>query len=264
MKCAVSLFCLCLFMSQGYAYNSNDSVCIKGVVRPENTRYPFKILKHVSVSLLKNDQTIGKTFSDDSGKFQLRCALKDVKASLQLLLEARSGQPVITYDSICPYLINKTSDRYFDRYVNLNTKMLHNNEVFIEVLMSAPLLYTNHCMAFNLDDSCVTNLPCLSKNKDTMCICIGNSYKRLRLIDQNIVPTVWVRSYYTDHADSAKMRAEKVMDLLKNYVDIDIKYVKIVPVSWSENDKFEDPYTPRFNYVVVNIMLERITREKDH
>lgn len=263
MKWSLALLCFCLNLMPCLAFKSNDSIWIRGVVRPDNSRYPFKILKNVSVSLLKQDQSIGKTFSDDSGKFQLRCSLKDLKRPLQLLFEARAAQPVVTYDSVCPYIVNKTSDRYFDRYVDVRKDMLLGNEIYKEVYMSPPLLYANNCMAFKLDENCVAALPCLSKNKDTMCMCIGNSYERLTLIDQKLLPTVWIRSYYIDNADSARIRAEKVMDLLIKDYKIADKHIKILPVYWSENGKFEDLYTPRCNYVVVNIMIEKIMSEKD-
>lgn len=245
-----------------FATTIKDSIWIKGVVRPDNTKYPFRILKHVSVSLLKNDCTIDKTFSDDSGKFQLRCAKKDLKDALQLLAEARSSQPVVTYDSVCPYIVYKTSDRYFDRYVNVSLDMLLGNQIYKEVLMSPPLLFTNNCMIFKMEEDCVANMPCVSKDKDTMCACIVNSFNRIT--DQDIVPTIWVRSYYTDHADSARLRAEKVANWLKGDYKILDKYIKIVAESKSENEKFEDAYTPRCNYVMVNIMIEKIMSEKDH
>lgn len=264
MKWLLALICFYLNLMPCLAFTSEDSVWIRGVVRPDNTRYPFKTLKNVSVSLLKRDQSISKTFSDDSGKFQLRCSRKDLKVPLQLMFEARTDQPVVTYDSVCPYIVNKTSDRYFDRYVDVHSDMLVGNEIYREVYMSPPLLYSNNCMTFTLDENCVTALPCLSKNKDTMCICIGNIYQRLTLIDQKLLPTVWIRSYYTDNADSARIRAEKVMDLLVKDYKIEDKHVKIMPVYWSENDKFEDLYTPRCNYVLVNIMVEKIMSEKDH
>jgi hypothetical protein len=244
------------------AESHKDSVWIKGVVRPDNSHYPFKILKHVSVSLLNHDRTIGKTYSDDSGQFQLRCSRKDLKDSLQLLAEARSSQPVITYDSVCPYIVYKTSDRYFDRYINLTEKMLSNRDVYTEILMNPPLLYINNCMRFNFNSDCANELPCLSRDKDTMCICIGNLYNRL--MAQNIVPTVWVRSYYNDHSDSAILRADNVVSQLKTQYNIEAKYIKIEVLNLKDGDAQKLTTLESCNYVQVNLIALKIVSEKDH
>lgn len=262
MKQACLFFVIVLSALKVEAMSSNDSIYIKGLVRPEEAKYPFKVLKHVSVSVLKNDTVIQRTFSDQNGCFQLKCSKKDLKNNLRILAEARSSQPVVTYDSICPYRVFKTSDGYFDKYVNLSDTQVFKDTIQLDIKMSAPLNMSTTCMRFNLKGNCQSEEPCLSQHPDTMCICVANSFNRINKHDIELVLTL--RSYYTDHADSAQLRAEQMADLFQNKYSINRKSIKIEVYNSNENNGKEVSSSANCNYILVSFIGYNKAPKKDH
>ncbi|MFM6983990.1 MAG: hypothetical protein ACKOXF_07645 [Chitinophagaceae bacterium] len=262
MKVAALILTFLITIWNADASFFQDSMLIKGVVRPDNKHYPFKILKNVSLSLLKNDSVILRTYSDQNGNFQLKCSKNDLKYNLQILAEARSSQPVITYDSICPYRVFKTSDKYFDKYVFLSDTLIQKDTVQLNIMMSAPLNMISNCMRFNLKGDCKSEEPCLSQNPDTMCICIVNSFHSI--LNYNVKPTLVLRSFYADHADSALMRAEQMADMFMNNYSIDRKSIKIEVYKTPENNGNNAHQTINCNYILATIMILGYTPEKDH
>lgn len=262
MKVTALIFAFLILICRSDAATFQDSTYIKGVVRPDNSRYPFKVLKNVSLSLLKNDSVILRTSSDQNGNFQLKCSKKDIKYNLQILAEARSSQPVVTYDSICPYRVFKTSDGYFDRYVFLADSLIQKDTVHLDIMMSAPLKMTTNCMRFNMKGDCQSEEPCLSQNPDTMCICIVNSIHSV--LQYDVKPILVLRSYYTDHADSAIARAEQMADMFQNKYFISRKSIKTEVYKALDNKGIAAHKTCNCNYILATLMIVGYTPEKDH
>ena len=262
MKLAALIIPILFSIFTAKAITVQDSVLIKGIVRPDNSRYPFKILKNVSLSLLKNDSFIHRTYSDQNGHFQIKCSKKDLKCNLQILAEARSSQPVLTYDSICQYMVFKTSDGYFDRYVFLSDTLTLMDTIHMDIVMSAPLNMATSCMRFNLKRNCESTEPCLSLNADTMCICITNSYNKM--LEKSIQLTLVLRSYYTDHYDSAQIRAEQMANMFCDKYSIARKSIKIEVYKVPDSKGKEADTTYNCNYILVTSMILVSTPEKDH
>ncbi len=258
----IFLFFVIVFSALSVGAESHkDSIWINGVVRPDNTRYPFKVLKHVAISLLKNDSVISKTFSDDSGQFQLKCAYKDVN-TFQLLAEARSGQPVLTFDSVCPYWVAKSPSGYADQYASIYKNKIISDTFKTVILMKTPFYCLFGIARFDYIMGTNRFQNRYGQDFDTLCLCLDNNFKRYQFFNGR--RKFHLKSFYSDSIELAKERADGLKEHLCltysfNRDDVDIECIQ----STESNCNNEGKAIGNCDFIIVSVTID-FKPEKGH
>lgn len=212
-SCVLFLMSLCLYSKE------NDSFIYKGYVFTKENYSVMPSIKGANITIKYHKQVLGFTQSNQFGYFELKLPQFD---TIEIEVAARD-QPMITYDSICPYYVYKTPRGYFDCYT---TKFLyHHPGIVIDTFKLLSPLICERGMIF-FDQAKYFDEP-------VVCDCLK---KQFALIDTiKLVPTIKLLYYYANDEENAynfqkamtiKLKLSTEYLIPEKYIIIDSSYSK--------------------------------------
>lgn len=244
------LILICIFFSS--ILNAQDVVFIKGSVCPANPDFRNIHINRAKIEVYDSrDSIIYTAQSDTIGQFGFEFPFDNSDSVFYLYVSARNNQKRITYDSFCPYEVYKTPSGYADWYSGKYTrKEIINDTLSVRIAMIAPnICFFGREFCFQND---IQNHKPIFLDHDTMCICIVNSLRNIKLPMKSLE----VRMQVSDVMDKDLIESRTNMiksNLMKRGLDELVNKLEFQVIHHEKSSNYQNN---KDNCIIVNLVID--------